>query len=149
MQGSGLHPVSDPHKYLPGLETNHLAAGIGLGMEGLLLLIETQALVSTAVYGTPQRSTTGFDSRRLNMLLAVLEKRCGFHLGSRDVFLNIAGGLRVDDPPSIWLFAARCFSSGDLPISLDIALQRGRSRWGAPSGEPIGPTPDGSRQNGL
>jgi DNA repair protein RadA/Sms len=57
-----------------------------------------QALVSTAVYGTPQRSATGFDNRRLNMLLAVLEKRCGFKLASKDVFINIAGGLRIDDP---------------------------------------------------
>ena len=62
------------------------------------MMIETQALVSTAVYGTPQRSATGFDLRRMNMLLAVLEKRCGFHLGSQDVFLNIAGGIRVEDP---------------------------------------------------
>jgi DNA repair protein RadA/Sms len=67
-------------------------------MEGIRpLLIETQALVSTAVYGTPQRSSTGFDLRRLNMLLAVLEKRCGFRLATKDVFLNLAGGIRVDD----------------------------------------------------
>ena len=62
------------------------------------MLIETQALVSTAVYGTPQRSATGFDLRRLSMLLAVLEKRCGFAFGQNDVFLNIAGGIKVDDP---------------------------------------------------
>jgi len=62
------------------------------------MMIETQALVSSAAYGTPQRSSTGFDTRRLNMLLAVLEKRSGFRLGAKDVFLNIAGGLRVDDP---------------------------------------------------
>jgi DNA repair protein RadA/Sms len=93
-------------------------------MEGVRpLLIETQALVSTAVYGTPQRSTTGFDSRRLNMLLAVLEKRCGFHLGSRDVFLNIAGGLRVDDPAlDLSVCSSVLSSSEDLPISLDIAF---------------------------
>ena len=62
------------------------------------MLNEIQALVSTAAYGTPQRSTTGFDSRRLNMLLAVLEKRAGFRLGSKDVFVNVAGGIKVDDP---------------------------------------------------
>ena len=62
------------------------------------MLIEIQALVSSAVYGTPQRSATGFDLRRLNMLLAVLEKRCGFRLGAKDVFLNITGGIKVDDP---------------------------------------------------
>ena len=62
------------------------------------LLLETQALVSTAVYGTPQRSATGFDLRRLNMLLAVLEKRCGFRLGQQDVFVNLAGGMRLEDP---------------------------------------------------
>jgi DNA repair protein RadA/Sms len=62
------------------------------------MLIETQALVSKAVYGTPQRSATGFDLRRLSMLLAVLEKRCGFMFGQNDVFLNLAGGIRVDDP---------------------------------------------------
>ena len=62
------------------------------------MLLEIQALVSSAVYGTPQRSSTGFDGRRLNMLLAVLEKRGGFRLGTQDVFLNVAGGLRVEDP---------------------------------------------------
>ena len=62
------------------------------------LMIEVQALVSTAVYGTPQRSATGYDTKRLNMLLAVLEKRAGFRLGAKDVFLNIAGGIKVDDP---------------------------------------------------
>src|SRR5437870_10054020 len=68
-------------------------------MEGLRpMLIEIQALVSSAAYGTPQRSSTGFDLRRLNMLLAVLEKRCGFRLGTKDVFLNIAGGIKVEDP---------------------------------------------------
>ena len=62
------------------------------------MLIEIQSLVSSAAYGTPQRSSTGFDLRRLNMLLAVLEKRCGFRLGTKDVFLNVAGGIRVEDP---------------------------------------------------
>jgi DNA repair protein RadA/Sms len=72
---------------------------ISATMEGVRpLMIETQALVSSAVYGTPQRSATGFDLRRLSMLLAVLEKRCGFRLGAKDVFLNITGGIKVDDP---------------------------------------------------
>jgi DNA repair protein RadA/Sms len=74
-------------------------SSVAATMEGMRpMLIETQALVSTAVYGTPQRSATGFDLRRLSMLLAVLEKRCGFPLGQNDVFLNIAGGIKVDDP---------------------------------------------------
>src|SRR3546814_11060192 len=72
---------------------------VSVTMEGIRpMLIETQALVSPSVYGTPQRSATGFDSRRMNMLLAVLEKRCGFRLGMKDVFLNITGGIRIDDP---------------------------------------------------
>ena len=72
---------------------------ISATMEGVRpLMIETQALVSSAVYGTPQRSATGFDLRRLSMLLAVLEKRCGFRLGTKDVFLNITGGIKVEDP---------------------------------------------------
>ena len=77
------------------------------------MLIETQALVSKAVYGTPQRSATGFDLRRLGMLLAVLEKRCGFPLGAHDVFLNIAGGIRVDDPAIDLAIVAALISSFD------------------------------------
>ena len=80
-------------------------------------LIETQALVSSAVYGTPQRSTTGFDVRRLNMLLAVLEKRSGFRLGHKDVFLNIAGGIKVDDPAiDLAVVAAVLSSNQDSPV---------------------------------
>ena len=87
-------------------------------IEGLRpILIETQALVSSAAYGTPQRSATGFDSRRLNMLLAVLEKRSGFRLGAKDVFLNIAGGIRVDDPAiDLAVVSAVLSSNGDIPI---------------------------------
>ena len=82
------------------------------------MLIELQALCSTAVYGTPQRSTTGFDTRRLNMLLAVLEKRCGFRLGQKDVFLNVAGGLKVDDPGlELAVIAAILSPHGDAPIT--------------------------------
>jgi len=80
-------------------------------------LIETQSLVSTAVYGTPQRSSTGYDIRRLNMLLAVLEKRAGFKLGSKDVFLNIAGGLKVTDPALDMAILGSVLSSNlDIPI---------------------------------
>ena len=82
-----------------------------------VLLYETQALVSTAAYGTPQRSSTGFDIRRLNMLLAVLEKRCGFKLGTKDVFLNIAGGIKVADPATDLSIVSAILSSNiDVPI---------------------------------
>lgn len=100
MQGNGLRQVSNPSEILISTHDQNLS-GIAVGAitEGLRpMLIESQALVSTAVYGTPQRSATGYDLRRLNMLLAVLEKRCGFRLGSQDVFLNMAGGIKVDDP---------------------------------------------------
>ena len=96
-------------------------------VEGLRpMLIEAQALVSTAVYGTPQRAATGFDSRRLNMLLAVLEKRSGFRLGTKDVFLNIAGGIRVDDPAiDLSVIAAVLSSNEDIPIpSKPVSQQR-------------------------
>lgn len=100
MQQNGLRQVSNPSELLI-TQNKNLLSGISIAatMEGMRpLLIETQALVSKAVYGTPQRSTTGFDLRRLHMLLAVLEKRCGFRLGDKDIFINIAGGLKVEDP---------------------------------------------------
>ena len=100
MRGDGLRQVSNPSELL--LTDRHEGmSGIAIAsaIEGIRpFLIETQALVSTAAYGTPQRSATGFDLRRMNMLLAVLEKRVGFKLAQKDVFLNIAGGLRVNDP---------------------------------------------------
>lgn len=100
MRQSGLREVSNPSELL--LTQNHeglSGVAIAAAIEGIRpFLIETQALVSTAAYGTPQRSATGFDIRRMNMLLAVLEKRAGFKLIQKDVFLNIAGGLRVNDP---------------------------------------------------
>ena len=97
---------------------------IGVTVEGIrTILIEIQALVSSAVYGTPQRSSTGFDSKRLNMLLAVLEKRCGFKLGAKDVFLNIAGGIKVDDPGIDLAVAMAVLSSNaNLPIPEGIAF---------------------------
>jgi DNA repair protein RadA/Sms len=93
-------------------------------MEGVRpMLIEVQALVSTAAYGTPQRSSTGFDNRRLNMLLAVLEKRCGFRLGIKDVFLNIAGGIRVDDPAiDMAVVSAILSSNEDIPADQQICF---------------------------
>ncbi len=100
MQGAGLREVANPSEILIHTQTDDLSgSAVAATMEGARpLLVEIQALVSTAVYGTPQRSTTGFDTRRLNMLLAVLEKKCGFRLGMSDVFLNIAGGIRLEDP---------------------------------------------------
>ena len=100
MRQDGLREVSNPSELL--LTQNHeglSGVAIAAAIEGIRpFLIETQALVSSAVYGTPQRSATGFDLRRMNMLLAVLEKRAGFKLVQKDVFLNIAGGLKVNDP---------------------------------------------------
>lgn len=100
MQANGLRQVSNPSELLLSQTDEELSgSAIAATMEGMRpMLIETQALVSTAVYGNPQRSATGFDLRRLSMLLAVLEKRCGFAFGQNDVFLNIAGGIKVDDP---------------------------------------------------
>jgi len=100
MQNNGLRIVENPSEILVTNSDSDLSGvAISATLEGLRpFLIEIQALVSSAVYGTPQRSSTGFDSKRLNMLLAVLEKRCGFKLGAKDVFLNIAGGIKVDDP---------------------------------------------------
>lgn len=100
MQASGLREVENPSEILISQKEDDLSGtAIAATLEGMRpLMIEVQALVSTAVYGTPQRSATGYDTKRLNMLLAVLEKRAGFRLGAKDVFLNIAGGIKVDDP---------------------------------------------------
>jgi DNA repair protein RadA/Sms len=119
MNDSGLREVSNPSEILLS-DRDEPVSGIAIAamVEGMRpMLIETQALVSSAVYGTPQRSATGFDARRLNMLLAVLEKRSGFRLGSKDVFLNIAGGIRVDDPSiDLAVVAAVLSSNADTPI---------------------------------
>lgn len=117
---SGLREVDNPSDILISKNDEQLSGtAIGVITEGARpLLVEIQALVSTAVYGTPQRSSTGFDTRRLNMLLAVLEKRCGFRLGAKDVFLNVTGGLRVDDPALDLTVAAAILSSDqDIPIN--------------------------------
>ncbi len=100
MQGAGLREVSNPSEILISQKDGELAGiSIGASLEGNRpLLIEIQSLVSNAAYGTPQRSSTGYDNKRISMLLAVLEKRGGFRLGTQDVFLNIAGGLKIDDP---------------------------------------------------
>jgi DNA repair protein RadA/Sms len=100
MQHVGLREVENPSEILISQKEDDLSGtAIAATLEGVRpLMIEVQALVSTAVYGTPQRSATGYDTKRLNMLLAVLEKRAGFRLGAKDVFLNIAGGIKVDDP---------------------------------------------------
>jgi DNA repair protein RadA/Sms len=125
MMESGLREVSNPSEMFIN-QHDELLSGIAIAstLDGVRpFMIETQALVSSAVYGTPQRSTTGFDIRRLNMLLAVLEKRAGFRLGAKDVFLNIAGGLRVTDPAIDMAIMASILSSNlDIPIPKDICF---------------------------
>ena len=119
MNQSGLREVSNPSELLLTRNLEGLSGiGISAAIEGIRpFLIETQSLVSSAAYGTPQRSTTGFDVRRMNMLLAVLEKRAGFKLAQKDVFLNIAGGLKVNDPGMDLSVISAVLSS-----SLDIAI---------------------------
>ncbi len=121
MQGSGLREVSNPSEILISKKDEELSGNaIAATLEGMRpLMIEVQALVSTAVYGTPQRSATGFNAKRLNMLLAVLEKRAGFRLGAKDVFLNITGGITVDDPAIDLAVVAAILSSNE-----DEALQQ-------------------------
>ncbi len=118
----GLREVSNPSELLLSQSDDELSGvAIGVTIEGARpFLIETQALVSTAAYGTPQRSVTGFDSKRMNMLLAVLEKRVGFKLAQKDVFLNIAGGLRVNDPALDLAVICAILSS-----NVDITLPKG------------------------
>ena len=125
MRHDGLRQVSNPSELLLTDNREGLSGvAISCSIEGVRpFLIETQALVSTAAYGTAQRSTTGFDGRRLNMLLAVLEKRVGFKLAQKDVFLNIAGGLRVTDPAiDLSVIAAVLSSNGDMPIEGDVCM---------------------------
>lgn len=125
MQGSGLREVSNPSEILITTRDEQVSGvAISATMEGMRpMLIETQALVSTAAYGTPQRSSTGFDLRRLSMLLAVLEKRCGFRLAAKDVFLNIAGGIKVEDPAiDLGVVCAILSSNADIPVSPKICF---------------------------
>ncbi len=122
---SGLREVANPSEMFINQHDEPISGiSIAATVDGLRpFLIETQALVSSAVYGTPQRSSTGFDIRRLNMLLAVLEKRAGFRLGIKDVFLNIAGGIKVDDPAiDLAIIAAVLSSNLDIPVGRDICF---------------------------
>lgn len=125
MRSDGLRPVDNPSELLLTQDGEELSGmAIAAAIEGIRpFLIETQALVSTAAYGTPQRSATGFDLRRLNMLLAVLEKRVGFKLAQKDVFLNIAGGIRVTDPAiDLSVIAAVLSSNVDTPVGRDVCM---------------------------
>jgi len=119
MLGEGLREVSNPSEILLSQRDEALSGiTISTTLEGMRpMMIETQALVSPSPYGTPQRTATGFDTKRMSMLLAVLEKRCGFNLGAKDVFLNITGGIRVEDPAiDLGLAAAIISSYQDIPI---------------------------------
>ena len=125
MLGSGLREVSNPSEILLSHRQEALSGtAIASTLEGMRpLMLEIQALVSTAVYGTPQRSTTGYNAKRLNMLLAVLEKRAGFRLGTKDVFLNVTGGISVDDPAiDLAVVAAILSSNEDIAVSKDFCF---------------------------
>lgn len=125
MRRDGLRQVSNPSELLLSRDHDGMSGvAIASAMEGIRpFLIETQALVSTAAYGTPQRSATGFDLRRMNMLLAVLEKRVGFKLAQKDVFLNIAGGLKVNDPAiDLSVISAILSSNMDTDIEREVCL---------------------------
>ena len=170
MTGSGLREVANPSEKLKPMHGEALSgAAVAVMLDGTRpLLFEEQALVSSAAYGTPQRSATGFDTRRLNMLLAVLEKRAGFKLGMKDVFLNMAGGLRVSDPacdlavvsavlssnfdfalPSDACFAAEVGLSGEirpvsqLPRRISEAARLGFTKFYASSFSSAGDIPAG------
>ena len=119
MTGEGLREIQNPSELLINQQPPDLSgSAIAANVEGVRpILIEVQALVSSAVYGTPQRTSTGFDNRRLSMLLAVLEKRASFKLASKDVYINIAGGLRVDDPAiDLAVVTAILSSTVDIPV---------------------------------
>ena len=125
MQQSGLKSVKNPSQLLLSQNDEYFPGStVAATIEGLrAMLIETQALVSTAIYGTPQRSATGFDLRRLNMILAILEKRAGLYFGQKDVFLNIAGGLKINDPAiDLAIIAALVSSLEDTAIPKNICF---------------------------
>ena len=125
MISQGLRQVTNPSEVLISEKEDALSGhAIAATVEGISpLMIEVQALVSTAVYGTPQRSSTGFNAKRLNMLLAVLEKRAGFALGSKDVFINITGGINIEDPAlDMAVVAALLSSYHDIPIAQNICF---------------------------
>ena len=125
MGQGGLRQVSNPSEILIS-ERDEPTSGVAISatMEGARpLLIEIQSLVSSAVYGTPQRSATGYDGKRLNMLLAVLEKRCGFRLGAKDVFLNITGGIKIDDTATDLAIICSVLSSDkNVPLVMDVCF---------------------------
>ena len=125
MGKDGLRQVSNPSEILIS-ERDEPTSGVAISatIEGVRpLLIEIQSLVSSAVYGTPQRSATGYDGKRLNMLLAVLEKKCGFRLGAKDVFLNITGGIKIDDTASDLAIISSVFSSDqNIPLDMNICF---------------------------
>lgn len=125
MQAKGLFEVNNPSELLVSYYDGTLSGvAVSATIEGVRpLMIEIQALVSSAVYGTPQRSSTGFDIRRLNMLLAVLEKRCGFRIGTKDVFLNIAGGIKVNDPATdLGVICSVLSSNENVPIKQNVCF---------------------------
>ena len=125
MTGEGMKEVSNPSEILITQKEEQLSGvAIAATMEGIRpLLIEVQALVTQSVYGTPQRTNTGFDLRRLQLLLAVLEKRGGFHFGVKDVFINIAGGLKVEDPSiDLAVLSALLSSYEDVPLPMHICF---------------------------
>lgn len=125
MTGTGMRPVSNPSEILITQKEEQLSGiSIAATMEGQRpLLVEVQALVTQSVYGTPQRTSSGFDLRRLQLLLAVLEKRGGFHFGMKDVFVNIAGGLKVEDPSvDLSMVSALLSSYEDVPLPQHIAF---------------------------
>ena len=125
MTGSGMRPVLNPSEILITQKEEALSGiAIAATIEGMRpLLIETQALVTQSVYGTPQRTVSGFDLRRLQLLLAVLEKRGGFHFGVKDVFINIAGGIKVEDPSiDLAIVSALLSSYEDMPITQNICF---------------------------
>lgn len=125
MLGDGLQEVTNPSEILITHQDQPLSGvAVAATVEGIRpLLVEIQALVSTAVYGMPQRTSTGFDVKRLNMLLAVMEKRCGFKLAAKDVFINITGGLRIDDPAvDLAVIGAILSSNANLPLPDKVAL---------------------------
>lgn len=125
MEAGGMREVDNPSELLISQHKEKLSgSSIAASIEGLRpIMIETQALVTTSVYGTPQRSATGFDLRRLSMLLAVLEKRCGLAYGMTDVFLNIAGGIKVSDPAiDLSIVAALISSLHDIPVEKSICF---------------------------
>lgn len=125
MNANGMREVSNPSEIMLSQHTESISGiAIGVSIEGIRpMLVEIQALVGVSAYATPQRSATGYDFKRMNMLLAVLEKRGGFRLSARDVFLNVAGGFRIDDPAAdLAVVAAIVSSAEDIPIASDVCL---------------------------